>query len=927
IQSGVTISSVGGEIELVGGNNIRVEGSVSTVDGNFSAVAAQSVLTGEFRSTGLGSFTLEATGVGRQAYVSGPVESASGDVTIRGPLITAGNIHSLGTGPHAAGILLEGHQVFVSVGEITTTDGPITIQSQEDAAESIFSGLFVRDAIRSTGTGPDAQKISLSSTALSDSSGIRLQNGAILETVDADIDINGQGASTGVDLNGFTSITSTGVGPNAGSIMIVGNMLDGDNNSGSGINAIGRNTGFIATVDGNIDLQGSGSATTENRRSIGVNLDELLIESTSSSADMGNITIVGTSDLSGSGASGEYEGVSSDDLTVRTVNGNVLIQGQGVDSNRSGNVGVSTVRTTVISTGIGQNAGTIKIDGTGGGGTSPHGVEISVGTVLESIDGDIEIRGQGGSERSNGVFLRGADVRIESTGTGTNAANIKLEGTGGSGTSSNYGLELNTTGEVRTVDGDIQLLGTGGANSSAGILVSNMGEIVSTGFGANAGTITLQGTGNNNQAAVFFSTFSSSQRSRFSSGDGNISFIGDQIRTSGSSGTVLINSTGIGPYAADILFDSQSEDLSLSGAVDINSIDGAIALAGTGIGMSGAIESTGTSADHTRSISLSSAGRGIQVSNVTTHAADITIDGHTPDTFNMDGITVNGLIESLGSGKITLTGSTEADRQDGIEFGDNGEIVSTTGDVHLTGSGGPDFGYGIDGPVIASLGTEKSTAATITLIGNGNDQGGSGVLIVGGSAEQPNITTVAGDIDIHGTGGSGTGNRYRGVYLANAYIESTGETKDQAGKIFIEGTGGNGVRELIGVDIRSSQSDIISKAGDISIVGTAGVGNGQNYGVQIRDASLIRSTGTGSEAANIYVEGTSDSTWGVYLDSGRIESAGPGSIEVVATGPGDATTDDLFVTDESVLGGAAASGNLTRRSNSVTLASPSVVQS
>lgn len=930
IQSGVTISSTGGEIELVGGNNIRVEGNVSTVDGDFSAVAAQSVLTGEFRSTGLGSFTLEATGIGRQASVSGLVESTSGDITIRGPLITAGNIHSLGTGPDAAWILLDGNRIFINQGEITTVDGPITIQSVEDAAESNLAGLFVRDAIRSTGTGPEAQQISISSIASADSFGIRLQTGSVLETVDADIDINGQGSSVGVELNGFTSITSTGTGPDAGSIKIVGSMLDGENNSGSGINAVGRNTGFIATVDGNIELQGTGAATTGNSRSIGVNLDELLIESTSTSADMGNITIVGTSDLSGSGASGEYKGVSSENLTVRTINGDVVVQGQGGDSDRSSNVGVLTVRTTVTSTGIGQNAGTITLDGTGGGGFSPHGVEVSTGTVLESVAGDIAVRGQGGSVRSSGVLLRGADVRIESTGTGTNAAKIKLEGTGGSGTSSNYGLELNTTGEIRTVDGDIQLLGTGGANSSPGILVSNMGEIVSTGSGVEAGTITLQGTGNNNQAGVFFSAFSSSQISRFSSGDGDISFIADQISSSGSSGTVSINSTGIGPDSADILFDSQSEFLNLSGAVEIAAIDGAVQLAGTNIVVSGSIESTGTSADHTRSISLSSPVRGVRVGDVTTHAADIAIEGHAPDTFNEDGIAVNGRIESLGTGEITLTGSTEADRQDGIEFGDNGEIVSTTGDVHLTGSGGPNFGYGIRGPVIKSLGTEKGTAARITLIGNGNDQAGSGVAIFGGRSESPNISTVAGDISITGSAGSGTSIQYRGVYLLDAYIESTGETKDQAGEISIVGTGGNGLRDLIGVDIRSSESasTIVSSAGDVSITGTAiAETGGGNYGVRIDNESLIQSIGTDAEAANIRVEGTSASNSGVYLNSGRIESTGPGAIEVVAMGPGSGTADDLLVSSDSVIGGESSTGNLRLRSNSITLESASVVQS
>ncbi|HBE71459.1 MAG TPA: hypothetical protein DDW52_25210, partial [Planctomycetaceae bacterium] len=924
LRTDVTLSGTGdsaGDLSIAGSSN-QISGSVATVDGNYSAIGERSNFSGSFLSTGTGTFNVESSTVGGQAYANGSIESAAGDITVRGGLVSAGGIHSTGAGADAANVLLEGHRVFVTSADVIAVDGGITIASVEDPAESTSSGVFVRKTIRSTGTGADAKGITISSSGTTNSQGVNLQGGSVIETVDADIRITGEGSSDGIDMTSFTSIASTGIGPGAGDIFLEGSGLS------HGINADGNNAGIISTIDGNINILGTGSATAGTARSIGLYLREMEIRSQSVSG-LGNIHLVGNA---GSGTSSNFRGVELDTLDVVVDTGDVHITGTGGNSLLGGNGGTWLVRTAIESTGRGPEAGTITVGGTGGGGSSPHGIYV-VQSELTSVDGDIRLIGQGGTlstsppsrSESKGLRLSGFN-RIESTGYGENAANITIDGTGGNGRSLNSGIEFTAPDSILTTrDGDISLVGIGGAGQSRAIVVDDW-AISSTGIGEHAGTISLTGVGSGSQPGIFLESLNINNEYAIESVDGDITLAASGTSTSIQSrivnsnhGTGNIRSTGIGEHAADILIDGGDGSVRLARDLTIQSQDGEIRLEGVGITVGGSIKSNGSSADDTRDIVFDATGGG-SLSDISTLAADVSISF-------ANSLVLKGLIESkLNNGDAgSITVNVVSPTGNGISFDTDGEIVSTIGDIHLAGLASGN-GYGIQGPKIKSLGTDKATAATITLVGSGTDEGGSGVLVSAGSAEQPNITTVAGDITILGTGGSGAGSRYRGVYLSNAYIESTGSSKENAGAISIIGTGGTGVSELIGVDIRSSQSDVLSVAGDISVVGTAGTGGGsQNYGLQIRDASVIKSTGADEEAANISLEGISDSNWGVYLNSGRVESAGTGAIIITATGLGDGAVDDLFITGDSVVGGPNSVADIGLNVDSLGMQAPSMI--
>jgi hypothetical protein len=663
--SSTGIGSLAADVTLTG-NRVRVASDVRTVDGSFSAVApVSSNFSGTFISTGEGMFTVEATATSGQAYANGSIQSATAEIAVRGSLVSVGGIHSIGVGADAADILLEGHRVFVTSGEVTTVDGGITIVSQEDAAESLSSGVFIRKPIRSTGTGTDPKEISISSVGFANSLGVNLQGGSILETVDADIVVNGQGTIEGIDMTGFGSIVSTGVGEHAGAIRLVGIAPR------YGINADGNSSGLISAVDGEIELSGTGTATAGTSGSTGLYLRELDVVSTSN-AGLGGVSLVG---IAGSGTSSGYRGVELFSVDFVTDTGDIHIQGQGGDSLNSSNTGILSSNTTIHSIGTGPDAGTITLDGTGGGGGSPHGIWVA-GTEILSHSGDIRLIGQGGTlsapppsrSESKGLRLSGFS-RIESTGRGENAANITIEGTGGSGRSLNSGVEFTAPdGILTTRDGDITIVGVGGTGESRAIVVDDW-QISSTGIGADAGTITLDGTGSGSQAGIFLESLNINNEYAIESIDGDITLTGRDTPTTIQSrivnsnhGIGNIRSTGVGEHAADIRIEGGDGTVRLARDLSITTLDGGVTLEGSSITVGGSIQSFGSSPTHTRGIRLTSPG-GASLNNISTNAADVSL-------VHGNSATINGRIESLLSSADagTITMNVSSPTGNGIEF-------------------------------------------------------------------------------------------------------------------------------------------------------------------------------------------------------------------------------------------------------------------
>jgi hypothetical protein len=113
----------------------------------------------------------------------------------------------------------------------------------------------------------------------------------------------------------------------------------------------------------------------------------------------------------------------------------------------------------VTSTATGDSAGEIIIDGIGGTnpGSNVAGVYMDTNSLIQSVDGDIRIKGVSGnvdSVQGFGFYIPNTGT-VESTGTGAGAAKITIDGTG----LSNSGINMQGTGNIRSVDGAIKLVG------------------------------------------------------------------------------------------------------------------------------------------------------------------------------------------------------------------------------------------------------------------------------------------------------------------------------------------------------------------------------------------------------------------------------------------------------------------------------------
>jgi hypothetical protein len=174
--------------------------------------------------------------------------------------------------------------------------------------------------------------------------------------------------------------------------------------------------------------------------------------------------------------------------------------------------------------------------------TSGNFFGISVAGTITSATGAILLQGKGGNTSilNHGILVTGT---VSSTGTGAGAATITLVGSGGAGADTDVGIFLTSAGaSITSVDGAIQLTGTGGATGNLvndGILTQNGAQVSSTG----AATITLTGTGGTGGSDGIFvgSTVSAT-------GTGNIILAGTAVGTLSFAidvgGTVSATGTG-----------------------------------------------------------------------------------------------------------------------------------------------------------------------------------------------------------------------------------------------------------------------------------------------------------------------------------------------------------------------------------------------
>lgn len=607
-------------------------------------------------------------------------------------LYSGADILSTGTTANAAMITLNGvagrngEGIYLNGGSIRSGYGDITLTGTYDSLmDSNGTGIFIstyesngatEGIVESTGTdgAVDAANITINAVG-KDNHGLFMHVGTNLKTVDGDIDItaygeNGLGA---VALRYSSSIISSGTGDNAGNITI--DVTSGDG-SGDKIGLGVLHSSKITTVDGDIDITARGG-NTDNGVAHGIQIGQ----------DNGSVS----------------KGITS------TGDGNITLDGTAGDCTLGSCYGVFLTDTT-------------------------SGTDNFISTTST---GNITIIGRGGNTGSNnhGIYLE-TGAYIESTASGINAGTITLTGTGGNGNDSNHGVYITGTGtEIRSIDGAMSFIGQGGSNGTIGssdnygIYVADGADITSTGTGADAATITFDGTGGagyDNNIGVNISGIGVV----VTSDTGNIDITGrggaDTVNyRNGNHGVrnaiaARVSSTGTGSDAATITVNgiagqgtSFNNGVEMTGSSRFVSSYGDISISGTG-GTSGSGISTGN--------------RGVRVSNGSLISSDGTLSGAA-------NIMVIG------------TGANADDDNYGISIESTGNIRTVNGDMNIIGQGGSN----------GLIGSENNHGINIQTSGYISSYGTGAITIEGSSTADDGygLHTETGTIDLGGVNASG----------------------------------------------------------------------------------------------------------------------------------------------------------------------------
>lgn len=454
----------------------------------------------------------------------------------------------------------------------------------------------------------------------------------------------------------------------------------------------------------NLILSGTGAATLKASRNIA------MAAGSSVTTVNGAITVVANS---AGTASGNFSGIELNDADLATLGtGTISLTGSGGDDAASAfHFGIWLHDGSTI-TSTGTATGDITLSGTGGLGTQfNYGVLLQGSTTLISAaDGDIGLTGVAGA--GSDIFNIGIVVQlgadISSVGTGATASKIIIDGTGTGGTESSFGVLIEGSGvTISSVDGAIDIEGhgsvTGTGNYNHGIQVANGAVISSTGTTTNAATISLDGTaGIGALASIGVQLFGTN--TAVTSVAGAISLTGRGGAGTNNSqtgvnivGSAKVLSTGVGANAAPISI--------------------------TGFGGSGAIGNHG----------IDISGTGTVVSSVDGDISFVGTGGTGTDLFNLGVWIDNGaLVESTGTGtgaaqlSITGTGGTGTTSNYGVGLsGPNAIIRSKDGAVAIDGTAVDatgDFQNGVvieDSVLVATTGTASLsiTGSNATLAG------------------------------------------------------------------------------------------------------------------------------------------------------------------------------------------------------------------
>lgn len=722
VDAGAISVDAGGPVSLRVGASVTTDDGDITINGNVGGTFSGAFDGVEINETTVrsdsGNIALTGTGGDDGSGNNDGIEISSSPGSLSLIQTTSGNITLDGTGgsgSNSEGVEIEGDTAAVTA-IVTTATGAIDITGVGGASGSLNSGIDIDNGavVESTGTGT----ITFHGTGGAvgnENRGIQIQDFSAVRSVNGNVLLTGIGGAdgglnAGIDVSNNSSVLSTG----AATLTLDGTGgADGNETDGIFI----HDTSAVTSTTGNIQLTGRGGAA-GSFLATGVSLfDDGVVQSLGTAT----VTIVGF----GGGATDASFGVliQGADSSVTSVDGSIDIDGTG--GGAAGGI---------------DNTGVLILDG---------GAVSSTGIATISITG----AGQFGSN-DDGVVIDGSGSSVSSTG-----ASIAITGTSNDA----KGIEISDSGVVTSVDGNIELNGTGGTSGDAGIQLNSSsvrsvnGAIVIDGTSGTGQAVSLiagsdvTGTGNasitmNGAGAIFMENGTTVTAANSQLVDltatldvtiSAVSTVGGEVQVESTSGSIIDGGdagvditaagaslravTGIGSSGAFGALDTILSNLAFH-----NSTSNNVGVRNTGSLTITAVDGLASSANLGGDVLLNATSP-ITFAVNTTAAGNLTAQALESGTTNFDNITVNAAVTVESTG-----GDVSFEAGDRINIAATATVQATsvgTGDVTFQSGFGDTDGDGamtLHGSV-----TANATDGTITLNLNGQQgalQAGTGTL-------------------------------------------------------------------------------------------------------------------------------------------------------------------------------------------------------
>jgi hypothetical protein len=303
------------------------------------------------------------------------------------------------------------------------------------------------------------------------------------------------------------------------------------------------------------------------------------------------------------------------------------------------------------------------------------GVGISGGTVQTTGTGNINIKGTGGA----GDFTNNYGVLVDTAGQvlATGGGTISIDGVGGAGAggatagSSNVGVYVTGAGSlVNSSGGAVQVTGQGGTTNDSnviGITLDELGTIETDG----AGTLNINGTGGtvNGGSTTFVNSGGVFITPGDVNGDGGIV---KSTGTGANAGAIVINGTatdGGAGAAQGVRVDTPGTVTTVDGPISITGTGAACGNACLGTSIRGPITATGSGSINLTGTGAASTGafatHGVNVrggGNVATKDGDINVTGTGGNGTDNAGFNLapngGGILQTTGTGNVSVNANT-----------------------------------------------------------------------------------------------------------------------------------------------------------------------------------------------------------------------------------------------------------------------------